>query len=130
MRQFHHLGLPTDKKQRGEVYVESTKVWVTDPLKHPQRIEYLRYEADSPVKGPLRELPHFAFKTDNYKRDIRGQKVILGPFEAMPGMHVVFIEKDGAVFEFMQWDDAGRTTFTKTAKKTKKKAKKKTAKKR
>jgi len=30
MREFHHVGLPTDEKQPGEVYVEETKVWVTD----------------------------------------------------------------------------------------------------
>ena len=103
MRQFHHLGLPTDEKQPDEVYVEDTKVWVTDPETHPQRIEFLRYEPDSPVTGPLRDLPHFAFKTDDYKRDIAGEKVILEPFVPMDGLTVVFIEKDGAVFEFMQF---------------------------
>ena len=49
MREFHHYGMPTTEKQPGEVYVEATKVWVTDPLAHPLKIEYLRYEPDSPV---------------------------------------------------------------------------------
>lgn len=116
MRQFHHVGLPTDQKQPGEVYVPDTKVWVTDPQTHPQKIEFLRYEPDSPVTGPLRHLPHLAFKTDNYKREIRGQKVLLGPFDPMPGLTVVFIEKDGAVFEFMQWTPSEAPTAQKQSK--------------
>ena len=104
MRQFHHIGLPTDQKQPGEVYVPDTKVWVTNPDGHPYRVEFLRYEPDSPVKGPVRDMGHVAFKTDSLKCEIRGQKVILGPFQPMPGLQVVFILKDGAVFEFMQFD--------------------------
>ena len=42
MRAFDHVGIPTDQLQPDELYVEQTKVWVTDPLRHPQRIEYLR----------------------------------------------------------------------------------------
>ena len=103
MREFHHLGLPTTEKQPDEVYVEDTKVWVTSPDEHPQKIEFLRYEPDSPVEGPLRNLPHFAFKTDNLKGDIEGEKVILGPFDPMDNLTVVFIEKDGVVFEFMEF---------------------------
>jgi len=108
MREFHHVGLPTDEKQPGEVYVEETKVWVTNPEKHPYRAEYLRYEPDSPVTGPLRELPHMAFKTDDVQREIAGKQVILAPFEAMEGLTVAFILQDGAVFEYMQW--ANQTT--------------------
>ena len=103
MRKFHHMGLPTDDPQPDEVYVPETKVYVTDPLKHPYKVEFLRYEADTPVTGPVRDLPHIAFATDDLQREIQGEEVILGPFEAMPGLTVVFIKKDDAVFEFMQW---------------------------
>ena len=103
MREFHHMGLPTDEKQSDETYVPDTKVWVTDPDAHPYKVEYLRYEPDTPVTGPLREMPHMAFKTDDLRRDIEGEEVILGPFTPMEGLEVVFIQKDGAVFEFMQW---------------------------
>lgn len=105
MRQFHHVGLPTDEKQPGEIYVEDTKVWVTDPGDHPYKVEYLRYEPDSSVTGPLRELPHLAFATDDLEREIQGKKVILGPFRPMDDLTVVFVYEDGAVFEFMQWDE-------------------------
>ncbi|MHC1769203.1 MAG: VOC family protein [Verrucomicrobiia bacterium] len=103
MRQFHHLGLPTDEKQPGETYVPATKVWVTDPMVHKYRVEFLRFEADSPVQGPVRNVPHVAFRVDNLQEAISGANVLLGPFEALPGLTVVFVEQDGAVFEFMEY---------------------------
>lgn len=103
MREFHHIGLPTDQKQLGEVYVSDTKVWVTSPDEHPYRVEFLRFEPDTPVTGPVRDQAHMAFKTDNLHRDIEGEQVLLGPFTPMEGLQVVFILKDGAVFEFMEW---------------------------
>ncbi len=103
MRQLHHFGLPTDQVQPGETYVPATKVYVTDPMVHPQKIEFLRYEPDSPVTGPVREMPHLAFACDNMEAEIEGAEVLLGPFEAMPGLRVIFVQKDGAVFEFMEF---------------------------
>lgn len=107
MRKFHHIGLPTDEVQPNETYVADTKVYVTTPDAHPYKVEFLRYEPDSPVTGPLRELPHLAFETDDWKAETEGEEVILGPFNPMEGLTVVFILKDGAVFEFMQ----GNTTW-------------------
>lgn len=103
MRKFAHIGLPTDQVQPNETYVRGTRVWVTDPLAHAYKVEYLRYEPDTPVTGPLRELPHIAFETDDLQREIAGEQVILEPFDPMPGLTVVFILRDGAVFEFMQY---------------------------
>lgn len=103
MRQFHHIGLPTDQKQPGEVYVPDTKVWVTNPDDHPYRVEFLRFEQDTPVTGPVRDQAHIAYKTDNLQREIEGEKVLLGPFTPMEGLQVVFISKDEAVVEFMEW---------------------------
>lgn len=103
MRKFHHFGLPTKEKQPDETFVPETRVWVTDPTKHPQRIEFLRFEPDTPLSGPVREMPHIAFVTDNLEREREGCEILLGPFEAMPGLRVVFVDKDGAVFEFMEF---------------------------
>ncbi|MBI2298136.1 MAG: hypothetical protein HYU66_04160 [Armatimonadetes bacterium] len=105
MRIFHHVGIPIDEKQAGETYVPATKVSVTDPMKHPYKIEYLRYEPDSPVTGPLRNLPHIAWRTDQLDQDLAGEEILLEPFAPMPGMRVAFIFKDGAVQEFMEFED-------------------------
>lgn len=103
MRQFHHIGLPTDESHAGEYYVEETKVWVTDPRKHRYRVEYLRFEADSPVQGPVRDSPHVAYRVDDIQAELAGQQVLIEPFEPSPNCTVAFILKDGAVIEFMKF---------------------------
>ena len=105
MREFHHLGMPTDKKRDGELWVEETRVWVKMPDDNPYCIEFLRYEPDSPTPEALKTQPHLAFRTDDLRRDIEGKNVILGPFKPMEGMEVVFIEDDGVVVEFMEIQD-------------------------
>ncbi len=104
MLKFHHMGLPTDDKQPNEMYVEATKVWVTDPDDHPYKVEFLRYEPDSEVTGPIRDLPHVCWETDDYKRDIEGKEVILGPFRPDDTRWVVFVIENGIAVEYMQYD--------------------------
>jgi hypothetical protein len=108
MKSYHHIGLPTDERQPGESYVEQTKVWVTRPEDHPYRVEYLRFEPDSPVTGPIRDQPHVAFRVDDIGAALEGEQVILEPFVALPGLTVAFFIRDGAVFEYMQFAD-GKT---------------------
>ncbi|HEX8201197.1 MAG TPA: hypothetical protein VF590_11970, partial [Isosphaeraceae bacterium] len=59
---------------------------------------------DSPVTGPVRTQPHMAFTVDDLHAALAGEQVLLGPFRAMEGLRVAFVLKDGAVFEFMQFD--------------------------
>ena len=104
MKEFHHIGLPTDESHPGEYFVEDTKVWVTDPRKHPYLVEYLRFETDSPVTGPVRNLPHVAYRVDDIHEAIKGENVILEPFQPSPNFTVAFMLKDGAVIEYMQFE--------------------------
>jgi hypothetical protein len=106
MRRFHHVGVVTDEPQPGEIYVAETKVHVTNPAQHPYRVEYLRFEPDSPVTGPVRNQPHIAFEVDALEAELAGKEMLLGPFRAMEGLVVAFVLQDGAVFEFMQFDSA------------------------
>lgn len=102
MRRFDHIGLPTDDTQPNEKWIEETRVWVTDPVAHPYKIEYLRYEPDSPVTGPVRTMPHIAFQVDNLEEEMGDAEVLLGPFRPTETLRVVFVLLDGAVFEFME----------------------------
>jgi hypothetical protein len=104
MLKFSHVGVITDDPQPDETYVPATKVHVTDFASHPYKIEYLRFEPDTPVTGPLRDLPHIAFETDDLDRELAGQEVICEPFVPMPGLTVAFILRDGAVFEYMKYE--------------------------
>ena len=107
--QFDHVGIPTTEKKPGATFVAATRVWITEAHKHLFRVEWLCFEPDSPVTGPLRDMPHIAFKTDDFDGEIAGLTPELGPFEAMPGLRVVFVVKDGALFEFMEW--SGKTAW-------------------
>lgn len=102
--EFDHIGLITDEKKEGEDWVEATRVWVTSPKEHMFHVEWLRYEPDSPVKGPVREKPHIAYRVDDIKAASKGLKVLLEPFEVGGFVRVGFYEnQDGAVIEFMQY---------------------------
>jgi hypothetical protein len=104
MRQFHHVGVITDQVQPCEIYVAETKVHVTNPNEHPYRIEYLRFDADSPVTGPVRNQPHIAFRVDRLEPELAVAELLLGPFRAMEGLRVAFILEHGAVVELMEFD--------------------------
>ena len=71
---FDHIGLITDDVKPGESWVEATRVWVTNPREHPYNVEWLRFEPDSPVTGPLRTEPHVAYRVDDVQRRDRGPR--------------------------------------------------------
>ena len=111
--EFSHIGLVTDEPKEGEVFVESTRVWITNFTKHRQRVEWLRFEPDSPVTGPVRTQPHVAFRVDSIEDASQGMQVLLEPFEPMPDVRVAFfLTPDDAVVEFMEFtgNPFGETT--------------------
>lgn len=101
---FEHIGLITSQKKAGEDFVEATRVWVTNPKQHPFQVEWLRYEPDSPVKGPVREKDHVAYSVENLQEAAKGLKVLMEPFEVGGFVRVGFYEyTDGSVVELMQY---------------------------
>ena len=59
--------------------------WVTNPRAHPFHVEYLRFEPDSPVDGPVRHDPHVAYRVDDVDAAIAGHEVVLAPFDVADG---------------------------------------------
>jgi hypothetical protein len=109
MREFDHIGIVTDQQHEGESWVEFSRVWVTNPRLHPQRIEYIR-PAERPVVDPrnvglwkLWHLPHVAYRVDDLDAAIEGEEVIFGPFEPADFGRVAFLHKDGAVVEYLEY---------------------------
>jgi hypothetical protein len=105
--EFDHVGIPCTDVQPGETFFEATRVWVTDPSQHPQRLEFLRFEDDSPVTGPLRDQVHLGYRVP--KGTLEGlmaaaDEVILGPWESVEGvLRAGFVLKDGACIEYMEY---------------------------
>ncbi len=103
---FDHIGLITDDKKDKENWVEATRVWVTNPKEHPFYVEWLRYEKDSPVQGPVRTMPHIAYRVKSIEETSKsnGLKVLLAPFVVDDFLRVGFFEtNDGAVIELMEY---------------------------
>jgi hypothetical protein len=105
--QFDHIGIITTEKKTDEIFIEPTRVWITDFQKHPYRVEWLRYEPDSPVTGPVREVPHVAFRVDDIEVAAKGLKVLLEPFDVGFAVVAFYQTDDGAVIEFMKYKDEG-----------------------
>jgi hypothetical protein len=102
--EFSHVGMISETPQPGEVFVEATRIWITDFLRHPYHIEWLRFEPDSPVSGPVRTQPHVAYKVASIAEAARGMPVLIEPFQPLPDMRVGFyLSRDGAVIEFMEY---------------------------
>ncbi|MDA2930029.1 hypothetical protein MYX84_08810 [Acidobacteria bacterium AH-259-O06] len=103
--EFSHMGVITDQPKKDEIFVEATRVWITNFAKHPFHVEWLRFEPDSPVSGPVRNQPHVAYRVDSIEEASQGMKVLLEPFRPLENMRVGFYESsDGAVIELMEYE--------------------------
>jgi len=111
---FDHIGLITETKKDDEDWVESSRVWVTNPKTHPFKVEWLRYEPDTPIAGPVREQPHIAFRVERLDQASQGMKVLLEPFEVGGFVRVGFYQADdGVVVELMEYLGDEGTWFDK-----------------
>jgi hypothetical protein len=102
--QFDHIGIPTTENKPGEQFVAATRVWITDAYKHPFRVEWLRFEPDSPVTGPLHDMPHVGWRVDSVEQITelgKGMKVLLEPFDAGFAVAGFYQTPDGACIEFV-----------------------------
>ncbi len=105
--EFSHVGLITDVPRAGEVFVDATRVWITDFVTHPFHVEWLRFEPDSPVTGPVRHQPHVAYRVLSIDEASRGLRVLLAPFQPLPNLRVGFYQSDdGIVIELMEYSDS------------------------
>jgi hypothetical protein len=101
MREFHHVGIPTDARRADETYLADGKLYITDANASPNRIEWLRFEPDSPMPEMLKSLPHIAYKVDDLAAEMAGAEVLVEPFTPMEGVTVAFIIEEGAPIELM-----------------------------
>jgi len=99
---FSHIGIVTTEKKPGETFVPATRVWVTDFQDHAYHVEWLRFEPDSPVTGPVRDMPHVAYEVDSIEAAANGLNELLAPFDAGIAVVGFYQTTDGAVVEFME----------------------------
>ncbi|MFT3904377.1 MAG: hypothetical protein QM727_14500 [Niabella sp.] len=98
---FHHLGIPTQEIRPDEHYSESFKMYTSDN-EGKFRIQFQRYEEDSPLHPIIKNKPHIALKVENLTSAIQGFDVILGPYEPIPGYKVAVINDGGMPVELIE----------------------------
>jgi hypothetical protein len=103
-KRFHHIGLRTTDPQPNEDWVAPSKCWVTNPHKHLNRIEFLRYAPDSPIDPAFMDAPHIAWEVDELDPHLVGKEIYLAPFDVgdPPFATVAFTKEDGVFIEYMK----------------------------
>lgn len=99
--EYHHFGIPTDIPREGERYSPTFKVYLTDG-NNPFRIQWLRFEKESPFPELFKTQPHVAFKVKNLDEAIDGENVIVKPFYPFENFRVAVIEVEGAPIELIE----------------------------
>jgi hypothetical protein len=102
MRTLHHIGIPTEKPQENETHLAEAGLFITDAAASPNRIEWLRFEPQSPMPELLKTMPHIAYEVDDLQAELAGAEVLLEPFSPLEGITVAFIIEEGAPIELMQ----------------------------
>jgi hypothetical protein len=104
---YHHLGVPTSVEFPNEKYLPQFKFYVSGFDTSPFGIEWMRFEADSPIHKLIQTVPHIAFEVENldYELSIRDFQ-ILGTLPNSPsnGVRVAMIEHNGAPIELIEFE--------------------------
>lgn len=100
--EYHHMGIPTNTVHENERYSSTFKMYTSGGENTEFRIQYHRFDADSPLHPLLKSTPHVAFKVSNLEAAIQGKEVILGPYAPFPGFKVAAIVECGAPIELIE----------------------------
>ena len=99
---YHHLGIPTTVKREGETYLPQFGMYVSGYETSPYRIQWMRFEQDSPLPELVKTIPHVAFEVDDLPQALIGKQVLIEPNSPSSGVMVAFIVDDGAPVELLQ----------------------------
>lgn len=103
---YHHIGIPTNIKMDGERYLPQFKFYVSGFGTSPFGVEWMRFEADSPMDPLIQTVPHLAFEVDDLEYELanRDLKVITPPNLPAEGILVAMIEHNGAPIELIEFE--------------------------
>ena len=101
---FHHVGVPTDRAREGEQYLDEFKVHVSGFESSAYGIQWMRYEAGSPVHELVKTVPHVAFEVDDLDGALVGKELLTPPNSPSPGVRVAMIVENGCPIELIQFE--------------------------
>jgi hypothetical protein len=102
---YHHLGIPTMEKLQDEKYLPQFKFYVSGFGTSPFGIEWMRFEADSPVNKLIQAVPHIAFEVEDLDYELAKHefKILSKPDSTAVGIRVAMIEHNGAPVELIEF---------------------------
>jgi len=100
---FHHMGVPTTTARPGERYLPHLKMYVSGFESSPYGIEWVRFEAGSPVSELVRTIPHVAFEVDDLEAAVAGKQLIGEVSSPSAGVWVAMFVDDGVPIEVLQF---------------------------
>jgi hypothetical protein len=100
---YHHIGIPTQTPRPGERYLEHLKLHVCGFETSPYGIEWMRFEAGSPVSELVQTVPHVAFRVDDLDREIQGKELLGDISSPSEGVRVAMIVDNGAPVELLEF---------------------------
>ena len=103
---YHHLGIPTKEKMPGERYLPQYKFYVSGFPTSPFGIEWMRFEADSPISSLTQTVPHLAFEVEDLDYELANRKfnVIGEPGSPSGGVRTAMIVHNGAPIELIEFE--------------------------
>lgn len=103
---YHHVGIPTEETHPGETHLRQFGMFVSGYEESPFSIEWMRFEADSPLPELVRRVPHVAFEVPDLEEALRGHDVLIPPNEPSEGIRVAFIVHNDAPVELLERTEA------------------------
>ena len=100
---FHHVGIPTTLIRPGEVHIPHLGMHVSAFETSPFGIQWMRFDADSPLADILQRLPHVAFVVDDLDAAVEGRELIGEINSPSPGLRVAMILDHDAPVELMEF---------------------------
>ncbi|MCF8223352.1 MAG: hypothetical protein K9J25_09405 [Bacteroidales bacterium] len=103
---YHHTGIPTNEKKKGERYIPHLKFWVTGFEESPFGIEWMRFEDDCLMHELVKTKAHVAFEVDDIDKELNriDFKILTPPNSPGDGIRVAMIEHNGAPVELIQFE--------------------------
>ena len=104
LRRYHHIGIPTDVVRDREIHLEEYGLHVSGLEESSYGVEWMRFDADSPLPELVKTMPHVAFEVDDLEVELRNREILIEPNSPSPGVRVAFVVDNGAPIELMEID--------------------------
>jgi len=104
MRKYHHYGIPTKKKRTDETLVEidDYKFYSTPFKGNKWHIQWHRFPEGHGLPELVTQVPHMGFQVEDLDLEIKGCKILFGPYSPLEGYRVAMIEEQGVPIELIE----------------------------